>query len=538
MRDVPVVIVGAGPVGLALAAELGYRSVPVLVLDQGDGSVTFPAGEAIFSRTMEHLRRWGVADQARRDSLPPTDYPHRIVFMTQLAGHLLAEFDTGATNRDPGTFRDLAAEGPAFFSKFSFVPTLRETARRFGADIRYGHEVVSVTQDESGVTARARDTRTDAIHDFHGAFLVSCEGGRSRVRHSLDIPLEGHFAQGQNYAVHFRAPELPGLLDKYAGGPAAQVQTLATAQRPYMTVVNGFDQWRLSVYVERAPAEAEVIRLVRDAVGIDLDVEILSAQPWSGHRVVARSYRAGRVFLAGDAAHLLWPKGGFGANTGIGDAVDLGWKIAGVVQGWGGDALLDSYEAERRPIAVRNVDEAARNFVADQTLIADPMLQEDGPAGDAARRAIAERIVRLRGREFRTMGIQLGYRYRDSPICVGDGTPEPPDEPDRYVPSTWVGCRAPHAWLPDGASLLDHFGPGYTLVVTQSANPEPLQYAADHAGVPLAVLRIPDENIATLYERPLVLVRPDGHVCWRADSAPADPALLIDRVRGWGATRS
>ncbi|HRI94019.1 MAG TPA: FAD-dependent monooxygenase [Nocardioides sp.] len=531
MEEFPVLVVGAGPVGLAIACELGFRSVPTLLLDQGDGSVTFPAGEAIFSRTMEHLRRWGIAGQARATSLPPHNYPHRIVFMTRVAGHLLAEFDSSATNGHAGAFAEIAAEGPAFISKFSFVPTLQRAAGALGTDVRYGHRVVEVVQDEHGVTSTVEDD-TGEVQQIRSRFLVSCEGGRSSIRRALGIPMEGHFAQGQNVAVHFRAPALAGLLDKYAGGPAVQIQTLATPERPYITVVNGSDEWRLSMYATAEVGVAEALRLIHAAVGRKIDVEILSAQPWSGHRVVAKSYRQGRVFLAGDAAHLLWPKGGFGANTGIGDAVDLGWKLAAVVDGWGGEHLLDSYEQERRPIAVRNVDEAARNWVADRELIADPILHVDGPEADTARQAAAQDVVRLRTREYRTAGVQLGYRYRRSPICIPDGTPEPSDEPDHYIPSTWPGCRAPHAWLPDGSSLLDHFGLGFTLLVTDGTDSTKMELDAQRLGLPFTSLHSSNLEVATLYEAPLVLIRPDGHVCWRGSRLPEETTELLRRVSG------
>jgi hypothetical protein len=247
---------------------------------------------------------------------------------------------------------------------------------------------------------------------------------------------------------------------------------------------------------------------------------------------VARTYREGRVFLAGDAAHLLWPKGGFGANTGIGDAVDLGWKLAATLQGWGGPALLDSYEKERRPVAVRNVTEASSNWRADARLVPDPVLDRMDAEGERLRRELGEEIRRSRAKEFRCTGVQLGYRYSDSPICVPDGSPEPPDEPDEYVPSTWPGCRAPHVWLPDGSSVLDHFGRGFTLVVSGSADPTPLVQAAPRCDVPLTVLRLADPAAAELYERPLVLVRPDGHVGWRGRKAPADPVAVLDMLRG------
>ena len=528
-----VLVVGAGPVGLSLAIELGWRGVPVTVIDQGDGQVPFPAGEAIFSRTMEHLRRWGCAEEARAESAPPTDYPHRTVFATSVTGHVLAEFDFGVTNRSPGAYGPLTPEGPAFLSKFSFLPLLERTARGLpSVDIRFDTRLESFDQDSDGVLAVVRDLESGDSETLAGAYLVACDGGRSSVRRALGIEFEGMFAQGQNFAVHFRAPQLLDLLREHSGGQAVQIHTLSSARRPYITVVNGVDEWRLSVYLDEEPEPGDAVAWVHEAVGAPIDVEILAAQPWSGHCVVARRYRAGRVFLAGDSAHLLWPKGGFGANTGIGDAVDLGWKLAAVLQGWGGPALLDSYELERRPIAVRNVTEASSNWKSDSQLEPDAVLARADAEGDRARSETGEMIRRARGREFLCTGVQLGYRYSGSPICLADGTPEPPDEPDDYVPSTWPGCRAPHAWLPDGSSVLDHFGRGFALVVSGPADPSSLVEAAQQRGLPLTVLRLTDPTAARLYERPLVLVRPDGHVGWRGEQSPADPAAVLDRLRG------
>ncbi len=537
----PVIVVGAGPVGLALAAELGWRGAPVTVIDKGDGSVPFPAGEAIFSRTMEHLRRWGVAGRARTESEPPIDYPHRFVFATSVTGHVLTSFDYGVTNRSPGEYGPLTPEGPAFLSKFSFLPLLERTALSMpGVRLRYGMRLESFTQDDAGVRVLVRDVATGAEERLDAAYLVACDGGRSDVRRMLGIACEGVFAQGRNYAVHFRAPELLGLVEKHTGGPAAQIQTLSSERRPYITVVNGVDEWRLSVYLDEEPTPQAALHWIHEAVGAPIEAEVLTAQPWSGHRVVARSYRQGRVFLAGDAAHLLWPKGGFGANTGIGDAVDLGWKLAGTLQGWAGPALLDSYEIERRPIAVRNVNEASSNWTSDAQLAPTPALDRNDEAGAAARAEVAELIRTLRSKEFRSIGVQLGHRYVDSPICMPDGTEQPPDEPDSYVPSTWPGCRAPHAWLADGSSLLDHYGKGFVLVATGAVSTTDIDRivgAATDRQVPLTVLRVGDAAIARLYERPLVLVRPDGHVGWRGDRAPADPGALWDRLRGSGSDR-
>ncbi|WP_349636917.1 FAD-dependent monooxygenase [Streptomyces mirabilis] len=528
-----VLVVGAGPVGLALAIELGWRGVPVTVIDQGDGRVPFPAGEAIFSRTMEHLRRWGCAEEARTESAPAPDYPHRTVFATSATGHVLTEFDYGVTNRSSGVYNPLTPEGPAFLSKFSFVPLLARTAGELpGVEIRYGTRLETMEQDSEGVLAVVRDLASGATETLTGTYLVACDGGRSGIRRALGIEFEGMFAQGHNFAVHFRSPQLLDLLRERLGGPAVQIHTLSSVRRPYITVVNGVDEWRLSVYLDEEPDPDDAVAWIREAVGAPINVEILAAQPWSGHCVVARTYREGRVFLAGDAAHLLWPKGGFGANTGIGDAVDLGWKLAATLQGWGGPALLDSYEKERRPVAVRNVTEASSNWRADARLVPDPVLDRMDAKGELLRRELGEEIRQSRAKEFRCTGVQLGYRYSGSPICVPDGSPEPPDEPDEYVPSTWPGCRAPHVWLPDGSSVLDHFGRGITLVVSGSADPTPLVQAARRCDVPLTVLRLADPAAAELYERPLVLVRPDGHVGWRGRQAPADPVAVLDMLRG------
>jgi 2-polyprenyl-6-methoxyphenol hydroxylase-like FAD-dependent oxidoreductase len=547
MTDDGVLVVGAGPVGLALAIELGTRGVPVDVVDAGDGTVGFPAGEAVFSRTMEHLRQWGISEQARVESEPPVDFPHRIVFMTKVTGHLLTTFEIGASNADPGAFGPFTPEGPAFLSKFSFLPLLERTAAALPAvRIHHGLELEDLAQDDRGVTAHVRDRDTESRRPVRGAYLVGCDGGRSTVRRRLGIALSGEFAQGRNLAVHFRAPGLLRLLETCAGGRAAQVQTLASTSRPYITVVNGVDEWRLSVYVTAQPSPNDAERWVREAVGADVDVQVLSAQLWSGHRVVADRYRVDRVFLAGDAAHLLWPKGGFGANTGIGDAVDLGWKLAAVLAGWGGDTLLDSYQAERRPIALRNVTEASSNWTSDARIVPDPVLDRDDADGDEARRRTGELIRELRGREFLSIGVQLGYRYRHSSVIVPDGSPEPPDQPDVYVPSTWPGCRAPHVVLADGSSILDAFGDGFTLVraaePTHASAPtcpedaacdeDPLSTAAAARGLPLRAVAVAAAGPGALYPSRFTLVRPDGHVCWRGDDLPDDPDLLLDTVTG------
>ncbi|TXL77560.1 hypothetical protein FHP25_09015 [Vineibacter terrae] len=528
-----VLIVGAGPVGLALACELGWRGIKCLLVEQGQGDVIFPAGEAINVRTMEHLRRWGIADAARRSEFPQ-DYPRNVIFVTRLMGYEIARFARDSNDSAHAKAGRFSPEAAIWCPKKWFDPLLRRHAASFpSVTLRDQCRLEAFEQDAQGVRATVVDLATGSRHRIDAAYLAACDGARSMIRRQLGIEFEGTFAEGHNLGIYLRAPD---LLARQPHGQASQFLTMSTRHRAALSTVNGKDLWRLSLYVEAGEAEAlDPAACVREAFGGDLDVEIIRAQPWSGHRVVARSYRDGRIFLVGDAAHMLWPKGGFGANTGIGDAVDIGWKLAAVLEGWGGAGLLASYEAERRPIGVRNVDEAASNRAADHSLPADPMLEAAGPEGDATRQRVGDIIRATRWKEWNTLGVQLGYRYAASPIVIADGTPEPPDDPSDYQPSTWPGARAPHHWLAPGRSTLDLFGHGFVLVAQRGADAASFAAAADSTGIPMQVHESADAALAALYAAPLVLVRPDGHVAWRGHHA-GDAAAVLRQAVGLRAT--
>ena len=279
-------------------------------------------------------------------------------------------------------------------------------------------------------------------------------------------------------------------------------------------------------------------RAIVRAVGREFDFEILSMLPWVRRQLVADRYRQGRVFIAGDAAHLTSPTGGFGMNTGILDAVNLSWKLAACVQGWGGPHLLDTYEAEQQPVAVRNVTEASENLrrmLSPRILKPDPaVFDADSPDNEAARREYGQRYTDMMKREWFSVGIHLGYVYEGSAIVVPDGTPRPPNEVARYTPTARPGSRAPHVWLAEGRSTLDLFGRSFVLLRFGAAPPaaDALVAAARAAGLPLEVVDIQHAEAEALYQRRLVLVRPDGTVAWRADALPADAARIVDTVRG------
>lgn len=524
----PVLIVGAGPVGLALACELGWRGIGCTVIEQGNGVVSFPAGEAIFVRTMEHLRRWGIASRVAQSPFP-ADYPRNVVFLTRILGCEVARFERPSNAQALARAGALSPEAHMWCPKMFFDPLLAGFAQaQPSVELRYGVTLSDFEQAAEGVTVRTKDADGAAM-TVHARYLVGCDGGRSLVRRQLGIEFEGSFAEGHNFSIYFRAP---GLLQRQPHGLASQYLTLASRHRSSLAAVDGNALWRLSLYVEPGEVDGiDPVACIHDAFGGPVEVEILKAQPWSGHRVVARSYRQDRVFLAGDAAHMLWPKGGFGANTGIGDAVDLGWKLAATLQGWGGPRLLDSYEAERRPIAARNVQEAASNREADGLLPAGSELEEDSARGHAARETAGRQIRETRWKEWNTVGLQLGYRYAASPVVIKDGTPEPPDCPTAYVPTTWPGVRAPHAWIGAGLSTLDVFGQGFVLAHGGHHDVQPLLAAAAAAGVPMRALLLP-ESARALYETGFVLVRPDGHVAWRNDQLPHDWPAIVAHVTG------
>jgi hypothetical protein len=349
---------------------------------------------------------------------------------------------------------------------------------------------------------------------------------------------------GAPISIYFRAQNLWDHHDKGKGvlhfivGPTGVWATLNS--------LNGGDLWRVTLHggakehasppVDERAVDANSIDhrgVLTRIIGAEFPYELISISPWLRRKLVTAAYRHGRVFLAGDCAHQNTPTGGYGMNTGMGDAVDLGWKLAAAVQGWAGRDLLESYDAERRPVALRNVEEATRNFQL-RSFPAIPELIEASSAGDAARKRLGEDIVKHTSRELLSDGIAMGYRYDASPIVCPDGNEPPPVGITEYVQSTSPGARAPHAWLGGGRSTLDLFGRSYVMMRLGREAPDvaPIEDAARRRGVPLEATTLEDPAVRSVYERKLVLVRPDGHVAWRGDILPADSGAIVARAAG------
>jgi 2-polyprenyl-6-methoxyphenol hydroxylase-like FAD-dependent oxidoreductase len=532
----PVLVVGAGPVGLALAGDLGWRGIGSAVIERGDGSIYQPKMDMVGVRTMEFCRRWGIVDWVE-GSPYPRDYPQDNVYVTSVVGYELGRepVPSYATAKNPPQSPQRRHRCP----QDMFDPILRRFAAASGrSDLRYLTELVEIDQHDDFVEARLRRVDTGEEEVVSADFLVGCDGASSRVREIMGTTMSGKGALTYTTNVIFRSAELPRLHDKglvyrfIVIGPEGTWATLVA--------INGGDRWRLSIIGDDQPRTldgAEIDAAVKRVVGTEFGYEILSVVPWVRKELVADQYSKGRLFIAGDAAHVMSPTGGFGMNTGIGDAVDLSWKLAAVLEGWGGRGLLDSYGPERRPVAVRNMTESSGNLARMLSPRLDPpgaVLSDPTPTGDRARSEFGERFSETMKREWHTVGAHLGYRYDESPICAYDGTQAPPMEIMTYEQTARPGARAPHVWLGDGFSTLDLFGRGFVLLRLGGDAPSAggLMTAAEQAGVPVEVVSVPDLPVLEAYGRKLVLVRPDGHVAWRSDTEPADPGALVRCVTG------
>jgi len=532
----PVLIVGAGPVGLALAGDLGWRGVPCTLIEKTAGVVEHPKMDLIGVRTMEFCRRWGIADWVR-DAPYPGDYPQDYIWLTSLTG-----FELG---REPFPGRAFEACPPQSPQKRErvpqdmFDPIIKRFATSFDhVDLQNNTELVSFEEKSERVRATVRDVLTGETRTIEADYLVGTDGGASTVREQLGIGMSGTPALTYTTNVIFRCPNFPSLHDKGLGyrfifiGPEGTWLTIVA--------INGGDRFRMSIVGtpdKVTHSEDDIRAALRRAMGKDFDYEILSVLRWVRRELVADRYGTDRVFLAGDSVHLTSPTGALGMNTGMQDAVDLGWKLEAVIRGWGGANLLKTYEIERKPVAIRNVSASTKNLkrmLEPRNRKPPPEIFEPGPQGDAARKAYGEWYTELMRHEWFMNGYHLGYRYDGSPIVWPDGTPAPPLEGTTYTQIARPGARAPHVWLPDGRSTLDLYGRAFVLLRLSSNAPAAggLQRAAAEAGVPLAVVTLDLPEVLKAYERRMVLVRPDGHVAWRDDAEPQDARAVIDCVRG------
>ena len=587
----PVVVIGAGPVGLSLAGDLGSRGIHCILLEQTDGAIYQPRMDGVNVRTMEFCRRWRITENVRGCPYP-SNYPQDMVYLTSFGGYELGResFMTpsgGAEERSRGASPETRYRCPQNL----FDPILRRFADGFPTvQLRNRHRFVGCEEIPGAVRVGVEDMNTGESHSIDACYLVGCDGASSAVRESIGVQLQGRGSLTYTTNVIFRCANLQGRHDKLLGYRHLFIGPEGTWAS--MVAINGSDQWRFSIIGTRERRELtaeEIHAAIRRALGVDCAYQILSCVPWARRELLADRYRAGRVFLAGDSAHVMSPTGGFGMNTGIADAVDLSWKIAATLSGWGGAQLLDSYETERRPVAARAVNEASGNLLRTLSPGVNPALLEETLAGALLRYEVGRRFSATMLREWYKLGIDLGYVYENSPICwpdldnekpyvasalhkgehLADGTAVTPSllrewhkllvhEAEGYAlegaatdlaaaqvmiyrQSAAPGARAPHVWLKDGRSTLDLFGAGLTLLRIGASAPDAdvLEHAAAARGVPLAVVQCYEPEVQAAYAAQLCLVRPDGHVAWRGRDWPAEGIeALLARVTGMSSLAS
>lgn len=524
--ETPVLIVGGGPIGLALAADLGRRGVTCLIIEQSDGVLYHPRATALNARTMELMRRLGVAERVKRDGTPP-DFPHTALYLTGFRGYEIARIDR--PSHGGSTPSPISPERPQRCNQLWLDPILRDLATSFPTvTLRYRCRFDSLVEQGDRVIATVRDLARNETETIAAQYVVDCSGSHSPLRRAFNVKMIGHSETEYHLSVFMRLPELWRHHDKGKAALTFFVDEKGSWRN--LVMIDGKELYRFGIAGKEFydnPDAVDVEKLFNEVASPEIPREVISVIRWTACDIAAAQYQFGRVFLAGDAAHQNHPSGGFGLNTGMGDVDNIGWKLAARLKGWGGATLLDSYSPERQPIGVRNISQAYSGHVDNRDRRSHPEIAQDTDAGRLARAEMQAQILDSQPRMVLTDGIALGYRYDPSPIVWPDGTQATPDTISEYLPTARPGSRAPHAWLSATKSTVDLYGQDFTLLrFADAPESDALEQAFRRRHAPLTVAPIADPAIAQLYERKLALVRPDGHVAWRGDHLPDNPAAL------------
>jgi 2-polyprenyl-6-methoxyphenol hydroxylase-like FAD-dependent oxidoreductase len=536
METAPVLIVGGGPVGMTVVNDLARRGVRSILVERNATTTSHPKMDITNGRSMELFRRMGMVDALRAAAVDES-HCFDVSWITSLSGFELHRFaypsvtahreqirntNDGTQPREPGMR----------VSQVEIEPVLKRAidAQR-NVDVRFGIAFESLEEDDDQVIATVRDRATDRCYQIACSYLVGCDGGTSRVRDNIQIPLSGEARIMPRFMTHFRS-DARHLLQRW--GTAWHYQSIHGT----LIAQNDKDTWTLHSRfpVGQTPESVDPAALLTRFAGVSFDHEILVANHWSPHLLVADRYVRGLVLLAGDAAHQYIPTGGYGMNTGIGDAADVAWKLAAVLKGFGGPGLIASYEQERRPVGLRNRQASAGHNKVRGEIAAmyDDNLDRSDSNGEFARRAAAKAIATLGNAENESRGIEFGYVYAGSPIVAEEAAEVSASFVD-YHPTTAPGARLPSTFLRDGTAIHDLLGDWFTVLAFGSADPSTLVAAAADRALPLHVVRVHDPELFPIYDAGLILVRPDQHVAWRGNRLDdrEQAVKLVRRCLGW-----
>jgi 2-polyprenyl-6-methoxyphenol hydroxylase-like FAD-dependent oxidoreductase len=535
--DTEVLLVGAGPVGLTLATDLGRRGIRCTLIEQKEAPQFLPKMERCNARTMEIYRRLGLSENIRAAGLR-SDIPMDVFVILAMNEPPLLHLPYPSVDAARAEIRAIndgsqPAEPYQLISQYTLEPLLKSVAETLPTvSVRYGTEFVSLIEDEAGVTATVRTT-DGATRTIRAAYLVGCDGGASPVRRELGIRLRGEGNLLELRQALYRCDELFGMIPIGNGPGKGRHYHVADGQATFLIMQDSTRHFTLHSVVER---DADMKAMFERTVAVPVRYEMLYCGPWKQNLLLADRYGKGRVFLAGDAVHLVIPTGGLGMNTGVGDAVDLSWKLAATLRGWGGPGLLASYEVERRQIGDRAVAASRYASLGRRKWRSQfrPNIRDNTPEGQATRDNLA-RIADIEQRKTNEMiGAELGYRYVGSPVIW-----EEPGGPEHlfreYHPTTWPGARLPHVRLGDGTPIQDRIPfEGYTLLRLGStkADTTTIERAFRALGAPFTALDVPDDAARQVYGYDLVLLRPDMHVVWRGNRPPEEPEHLAGVATG------
>ena len=531
MIDVPVLIVGGGPVGLTASLLLSQNGVRSLLVERHSGTAILPKARGINARTMEMYRQAGVEADIRAAGMPP-EFGKLILWTESLAGKEIKRLQPGRASAGNLAVSPVANCG---CSQDLLEPVLRKHAETLAPDgLRFNMELTNLSTAADQVTGELTDRATGAMLPFRARYLIAADGAHSPLREKLGIGRTGEKDIYDSVNIHCRVDLRPWTADR----PAALYYVDQLDLRGTFLTINGTDRWgflvhNLSLYgfTEESLTAERCVDLVRKAVGVpDLPVEVLGISFWKCSAMVSDTFRSGRVFLMGDAAHETTPSGGFGLNLGVQDAQNLAWKIGGVIRGDADPSLLDTYEEERHPVAQEVVKATLLNMRS---------------LGRTEKQTEAKLP---RSQYLNEQGLIFGARY-ESMAVLPDGSAEPSvvDAVTEYVPSAAPGCRAPHVWLKredERISTIDLFGPRFVLLAGTKGSAWRDAVAA-LSRLSIAVHVIGDDLVDSegkwgaaygVEDSGAVLVRPDGYVAWRMRSLPDDPrgalAIALDRLLG------